>query len=162
LLNKEFTVDNFSSTLKQNSFSVVHIASHGVFNSDPHKTFLLTYQGKLDMNSLEALIQQNRADRNSMDLLTMSACQTAVGDDQAALGLAGIALKAGAKSALATLWFVDDQATMELIIEFYRQMQSGKLSKARALQNAQKILLKQSRFQHPIFWAPFLLVGNWL
>lgn len=162
LLNKDFTLDNFSNILKQNTFSVVHIASHGVFNSDPHKTFLLTYKGKLDMNNLEALIQQNRANKNSMDLLTMSACQTAVGDDQAALGLAGIALKAGAKSALATLWFVDDQATMELVIEFYRQMQSGKLSKAKALQNAQKVLLKQSRFQHPIFWAPFLLVGNWL
>jgi CHAT domain-containing protein len=162
LLNEQFTVKTFSNALTNNSFSVVHIASHGVFNSDPHKTFLLTHEGQLDMNSLERLIQLNRADANSMDLLTMSACQTAAGDDQAALGLAGIALKAGAKSALATLWFVDDQATMELVIEFYRQMQSGKLSKAQALQNAQKKLLKQSRYEHPIFWAPFLLVGNWL
>jgi CHAT domain-containing protein len=162
LLNEQFTVDTFSNALTNNSFSVVHIASHGVFNSDPHKTFLLTHEGQLDMNRLEKLIQLNRTDANSMDLLTMSACQTAAGDDQAALGLAGIALKAGAKSALATLWFVDDQATMELVIEFYRQMQSGKLSKAQALQNAQKKLLKQSRYEHPIFWAPFLLVGNWL
>lgn len=165
LLNEEFTLKNFSDALTNEVFSVVHIASHGVFNSDPHRTFLLTHQGKLDMNGLEKLIQLNRADKNSMDLLTMSACQTAVGDDQAALGLAGIALKAGAKSALATLWFVDDMATMELVIEFYRQMQLGKtekLSKAKALQNAQKLLLKQSRYQHPIFWAPFLLVGNWL
>lgn len=163
LLNKDFTVANLANMLKAQKFSIIHIASHGTFNSDPHNTFLQAYGGeKLDMNKLEELIQENRADKDSMDLLTMSACQTAVGDDQAALGLAGIALKAGAKSALATLWFVDDQATMELIIEFYRQAQSGKLSKAKALQNAQKMLLKQSRFQHPIFWAPFLLVGNWL
>ena len=162
LLNEKFTLKSFSDTLMHQTFSVVHIASHGVFNSDPHQTFLLTFQGKLSMNQLEDLIQVSRSDSNSIDLLTMSACETAVGDDQAALGLAGIALKAGAKSALATLWVVDDQATMELVTEFYRQMQPGKLSKAKALQNAQKMLLKQSRYQHPVFWAPFLLVGNWL
>jgi CHAT domain-containing protein len=162
LLNEEFTLKNFSNALTHNTFSVVHIASHGVFNSDPQKTFLLTYQEQLNMNQLDELIQASRSDRNSIDLLTMSACETAVGDDQAALGLAGIALKAGAKSALATLWVVDDRATMELITEFYRQMQPGILSKAKALQNAQKTLLKQSRYQYPLFWAPFLLVGNWM
>jgi CHAT domain-containing protein len=94
--------------------------------------------------------------------LTLSACQTAVGDDQAALGLAGIALKAGARSALASLWFVEDEATTQLISEFYRQLHHHQLPKAKALQNAQKQLLSQSRYRHPALWASFLLIGNWL
>lgn len=162
LLNKHFTVDRFAQALEETPYSIVHIASHGQFNSDPQKTFLLTYQGKLTMNRLEELIRLSKIRNEPMELLTMSACQTAVGDDQAALGLAGIALKAGARSALATLWYVDDAATAELVTEFYRQLKINNISKAKALQRAQQHLIQQPRYQHPIFWAPFLLVGNWL
>lgn len=162
LLDKDFTGDNFANTLKNKNYSIVHIASHGQFESNPENTFLLTYDDKITMNRLEQLIRLSELRNEPMDLLTLSACQTAVGDDQAALGVAGIAIKAGARSALATLWFIDDRATTLLITEFYRQLQNNKFSKAKALQNAQKNLLKNSHYQHPIYWAPFLLIGNGL
>ncbi|MEK7989683.1 MAG: CHAT domain-containing protein [Thiotrichaceae bacterium] len=162
LLNNEFTTENFANSLKQTPYSIVHIASHGQFSSDPQKTFLLTYDNKITINHLEKLIRLSKIRNEPMELLTLSACQTAVGDDQAALGLAGIAVKAGARSALATLWFIDDAATSLLISEFYQQLQAQQVSKAKALQQAQLYLLNKSRYQHPAFWAPFLLVGNWL
>jgi CHAT domain-containing protein len=113
------------------------------------------------MNQLEQLIRLSKLRNEPVELLTLSACKTAVGDDQAALGLAGVAIKAGARTALATLWSIDDEATTLVIGEFYRQLQREHVSKAKALQNAQKFLLKNSRYQHPAFWASFLLIGNW-
>jgi CHAT domain-containing protein len=85
-----------------------------------------------------------------------------VGDDRAALGLAGVAIKAGAKSALGTLWQVQDEAAAVLVAEFYRQLQDPSVSKATALQRAQLTLLWDPRYQHPFFWSPFLLINNWL
>ncbi len=161
LLDQEFTVDHLAQALKNTPYSILHIASHGQFNSDPQKTFLLTYDGKLTINQLEQFIQLHERRNQPVELLTLSACQTAVGDEQAALGLAGIALKAGARSALATLWLIDDKATASLIGEFYRQLHQQKQSKARSLQRAQQFLLQDSRYQHPALWAPFLLIGDW-
>jgi CHAT domain-containing protein len=92
----------------------------------------------------------------------LSACETAVGDDQAALGLAGIAVKAGARSAVATLWSVHDQATAVLISEFYSQLRDPWVSRAMALQRAQLKLINDPKFEHPAFWSPFLLINNWL
>ncbi len=158
LLDQAFTVKRFADTLKKTIYTIVHIASHGQFDSDPQKTFLLTYDGKLTMNHLEALIGLSERRHEPLELLTLSACQTAVGDDQAALGLAGIALKAGAKSALASLWFIDDKATVYLMKQFYQQLQENKLSKAKALQAAQQYLLQHYRYKHPAYWAPFLLI----
>ncbi|NJO14948.1 MAG: CHAT domain-containing protein [Thioploca sp.] len=151
----------FCKALKNTPYSILHIASHGQFDSDPQKTFLLTYDGKLTINQLKQFIQLHERRNQSVELLTLSACQTAVGDEQAALGLAGIALKAGARSALATLWLIDDKATAILIREFYRQLHQQKQSKARSLQLAQQFLLQDSRYQHPALWAPFLLIGHW-
>lgn len=161
LLNDSFTVRNFAENLEDTVYNIVHIASHGQFSSNPQKTFLLTYDGKLTMNQLEQLIRLSKLRNEPVELLTLSACKTAVGDDQAALGLAGVAIKAGARTALATLWSIDDEATTLVIGEFYRQLQREHVSKAKALQNAQKFLLKNSRYQHPAFWASFLLIGNW-
>ena len=93
----------------------------------------------------------------------LSACQTAAGDDRAALGLAGIAIKAGARSAIATLWSVNDEASAELVIAFYRQLQEHpSISRAAALQRAQLRLLNELGYDHPSYWAPFLLINNWL
>jgi CHAT domain-containing protein len=94
--------------------------------------------------------------------VTLSACETARGDDRAALGLAGVAIQAGARSALATLWLVEDEAAAALMTEFYRQLQRPGVSKARALQQAQLSLLRQPQYAEPFFWAPFLLINNWL
>ena len=97
-----------------------------------------------------------------LDLLALSACETAEGDDRAALGLAGVAVKAGARSALATLWNVNDQAAAELIAEFYRQLRDPSVSRAAALQRAQVKILSDSRYDHASLWSPFLLINNWL
>ena len=98
-----------------------------------------------------------------VELLTLSACQTAAGDDRAALGLAGMAVKAGARSALATLWFVHDQSTALLMGGFYETLRrDARVSKAQALQRAQVKLLHDPRYEHPGFWSPYLMIGNWL
>jgi len=162
LLNQTFSLKDVSNALQTTPYSIVHVASHGQFHHDPNQTFLLTYDDKLTMNRLENLLQLSQSRDKPVELLTLSACQTAVGDERAALGLAGIAIKAGVRSALASLWFVNDEATSQLVIEFYKQLQNPALSKAQALQNAQKKLAAQRNFRHPAFWAPFLLIGNWL
>lgn len=92
----------------------MHIASHGQFSGDSNQTFLLAYNEKLSIDRLEELMGLSQYRKQPVELLTLSACQTAAGDDRAALGLAGIAIKAGARSALASLWFVSDEAVSEL------------------------------------------------
>jgi CHAT domain-containing protein len=115
------------------------------------------------MNHLGELISISEFREQPLELLTLSACQTAKGDDKAALGLAGIAVKTGARSALATLWSVNDKATAELVTAFYQNLKKNPaLSKAQALQKAQQQLLQNPIKSHPYFWAPLLLIGNWL
>jgi CHAT domain-containing protein len=97
-----------------------------------------------------------------LELLTLSACDTAAGDDRAALGLAGMAIKAGARSALATLWNINDEASVELVVDFYRELKEPSISRAIALQRAQIKLLSNPRYEHPGFWSPFLMINNWL
>ena len=116
----------------------------------------------MTLNQLDQLIGLFRYRREPLELLTLSACQTGVGDDRAALGLAGIAIKAGARSALATLWFINDEASAELVSEFYRQLRNPKRSKAQALQLAQQRLLGDRVYEHPAYWSAFLLLNNWL
>ncbi|MFL5281799.1 MAG: CHAT domain-containing protein, partial [Rhodopila sp.] len=128
---------------------------------DPSQIFILAYDGRLTLEELEDSIKRTRFRELGIELLVLSACQTAAGDnDRAALGLAGLALKAGARSVLATLWFVSDEASMQLTIEFYRQLQNRTL--AHALQAAQLSLMEDPVRRHPFYWAPFLLIGNWL
>ncbi len=163
LMNKGFTLGEFKRQMTDEQYSIVHIASHGKFDRDVRKTFLLTYDDKLTLNNLEALIRPEQYRGQPVELLVLSACQTAAGDDRAALGLAGVAVKAGARSALATLWFVNDQSTSKLISNFYEQLRnSPSLSKARCLQLAQIQLLSDRRYRHPCYWSPYLLIGNWL
>ncbi|EDN65297.1 protein conserved in bacteria [Beggiatoa sp. PS] len=133
----------------------MHIASHGQFSGTLENTFVLMFNDKLTMDRLEQLIALTTVgDKQPLDLLTLSACETAVGDDRAALGLAGVALKAGAKTALASLWKVDDEATPAVVIEFYRQLQTPGMTKAKALQTAQNLILTDdnyARYRHPYF-----------
>jgi CHAT domain-containing protein len=160
--NRQFTIQNMEKDLEQTPYSIVHVASHAQFNRDVNKTFLLTYNGKLGMNKLEQILGISKYRTEPVELLTLSACQTAAGDDRAALGLAGVAIKAGARSAVATLWTVNDPASAELVSEFYRDLRNPSVSKAKALQEAQLSLLKDPRYRHPNYWSAFLLIGNWL
>ncbi len=162
LLNQQFLVDDLEHEMKDERPSIVHIASHAKFDGEAKKTFLLAFDEKLTMDRLDELIGLYQFRETPLDLLTLSACETAAGDDRAALGLAGVAVKAGARSALATLWFINDKATSELVTEFYRQLQDSSLSKAVALQNAKRKLMSNPTYQHPGYWSPFLLINNWL
>lgn len=115
------------------------------------------------MNRLEQLIAPSKFADAPVELLTLSACQTALGDDRSALGLAGIAVKAGARSALASLWLIDDESTALLMSRFYQELKNDPaVSKAKALQRAQLVLIKSQKHRHPFYWSAFLLIGNWL
>jgi len=165
LLNETFTFPNVQSNITKTNYSMMHIASHGQFSGTLENTFVLMFNDKLTMDRLEQLIALTTVgDKQPLDLLTLSACETAVGDDRAALGLAGVALKAGAKTALASLWKVDDEATPAVVIEFYRQLQIPGMTKAKALQTAQNLILTDdnyARYRHPYFWSAFMLIGQW-
>jgi CHAT domain-containing protein len=164
LLNQDFTRDSFRKSVENHNFDVVHLASHGEFSPQPDKSFILTYDGRLSLNDLGNLARLGELRGRPLDLLTLSACETAKGNDRAALGLAGVTLQSGAVSALASLWKVDDTATPAVVLEFYRQWQNG-ASKAQALRQAQLKLLQDEQYaayRHPYYWSAFLLIGNWL
>ena len=115
------------------------------------------------MDRLAALVSATEfRDQQPLELLVLSACRTASGDDRSALGLAGVALRAGARSAIATLWSVNDQATTELMTEFYAQLGNPALSRAGALRRAQVKLLRTRHYRHPSYWSAFLLISSWL
>ncbi len=162
LLNKDFLVDNLKRQMKDEKFTVIHIASHGKFEQDTKDSFLLTYDKKLTMGQLGNLIGLFQFRQTPLDLLTLSACETAAGDDRAALGLAGVAVKAGARSALATLWFINDKASSDLVTQFYTYLKEKTASKAETLRQAQLSFLDHPIYRHPSYWAPFLLINNWL
>ncbi len=160
--NSAFTLGRVEAELSSGDYSVVHFATHGQFGGSYDDSFLLTYDDRLQINALSRNIQSRATNSASLELLVLSACETAAGDDRAALGLAGVALKAGARSALATLWEVDDQSAVDIVTEFYRALANGGASKARSLQRAQLKLVRSERGSHPSKWAPFLMIGNWL
>ncbi|GAB4303631.1 MAG: hypothetical protein Fur0025_45010 [Oscillatoriaceae cyanobacterium] len=162
-LNQEFTRDKLYNSLKNRSFRVVHLATHGQFSSNSEETFLLTWDGRISLQDFDFLFKQHQLlTQNTIDLLVLSACETASGDDRAALGLAGLALRSGSRSTLASLWSVSDEATAELMTEFYRHLAGDNITKAQALRRAQLSLLKQPHYSHPYFWSAFILLGNWL
>lgn len=163
LLNQQFTSTAVQSQIKAAPFPVVHLATHGQFSSEADETFILTWDERIDVKELGGFLQaREQSDRKPIELLVLSACQTASGDNRAALGLAGVAVRSGARSTLATLWSVDDQSTSDLMVEFYQALAQPQVTKAQALRDAQLALLKQSQYRHPFYWAPFVLIGNWL
>jgi CHAT domain-containing protein len=143
-------------------YSIVHFATHGHFDNDHSRSFLVTFDGQITMDDLQATVGQRRYRAEAVELLVLSACQTAAGDDRAALGLAGVGSRAGARSVVASLWSISDESTSMLVAELYRRLQASDSTKAEALRAAQLSLLSQEKFRHPYFWAPFLLIGNWL
>jgi CHAT domain-containing protein len=158
--DENFLADALRTEILAGGYTIVHLATHAQFESDYERSFLLAYDGLVTMDDLEEVMSSQRFSARPIDLLVLSACQTAAGDERAALGLAGVAVKAGARSALASLWQVNDESTAELIGEFYRQLVADK-RKAAALRGAQLRLLNDQRFSHPAHWSPFLLIGDW-
>ena len=163
LLNQDFTSEYIQEKIKYNFFPIVHIASHGKFSSKVLETFILSWNDRIKIDDLENLLQgPEQTEQKAVELLVLSACETATGDKRAALGLAGMAVKAGARSTVATLWSVNDEATANLMSHFYQELSNVKQTKAEALRNSQLALLKNRKYEHPIYWSPYILVGNWL
>jgi CHAT domain-containing protein len=160
--DKSFVLSSIQQELESTPYTIVHVASHAQFKRDAEDSFVLTYDGRLTMDGLERFVKLSRFRDEPIELLTLSACSTAAGDERAALGLAGIGIKAGARTALATLWFINDESTAALISRFYAELRNPDTSKAEALRRAQLSLLTDRRSRHPGYWAPFLLIGNWL
>lgn len=163
LLNQEFTDVAFAQKMNEKPTDIVHLATHGQFSSKAEDTFLLTWDDRINIKELDSLLQSRQiAKAGSLDLLVLSACETATGDDRALLGLAGFAVRSGAQSTLATLWRVRDESTVFFITKFYKHLKEPNISKAEAMRKAQLEMIADANFNDPFFWAPFVLVGNWL
>ena len=163
LLNENFTSDRIQSQVTSSPYPIVHLATHGQFSSNAEDTFLLTWSDRINVLDLDRLLQERGlSDGTPIELLILSACQTATGDKQAALGLAGVAVRSGARSTMATLWSIQDDSTAEFMTQFYRALKTPGISKAEALRQAQLSLIQNPQYQHPFYWSAFVLVGNWL
>ena len=163
LLDRDFVADRLEGEVARRPVSIVHVASHGEFRGEADESFVLAWDGPIPMERLASVVGRTRyrAER-PLELLVLSACETASGDERASLGLAGVAVRAGARSAVGSLWRVSDEATALLIEEFYTQLADPAVSRAEALRRAQQRLLAEVRFRHPFYWSPFLLISNWL
>ncbi|WP_126987705.1 CHAT domain-containing protein [Nostoc sp. PCC 7120 = FACHB-418] len=160
LLNEQFTSNNFQQELKTAKFPIVHVTTHGQFSSDPEQTVLLAWDKPINIQELDGWLKvQNNQD--PIELLVLSACQTAKGNKRSTLGIAGVAAQAGSRTTLASLWLVDAESTAMLVEQFYKGLNNN-LSKAEALRQAQLGLLSHPQYQHPYYWAGFVLVGSWL
>lgn len=159
--NQGFTLNELRDAVQSGEFSAIHLATHGQFSADPDETFILAYNELIDANNWDKLLIINQfADfPQPLELLVLSACETAKGDDRAVLGLAGIAVRSGARSTLASLWQVDDYFTGQFMRAFYTELSQG-ASRSQAAHIAQQAIFSEQK--NPFFWAPFVLVGNWL
>jgi len=154
-LNEKFTNDNFYEQLARNTFyNIIHIASHGSFGSSIESSFILSYDNKISMSGLENSLR-NQTD---IDLLVLSACETAVGSDLSSLSIAGVAARSGVRTTLGSLWQVDDDDQSEVIANFYQHWLNSGSSKAEALQKIQIEYIK--KFAHPNKWATLNLIGE--
>ncbi|BAZ44409.1 hypothetical protein NIES4102_14180 [Chondrocystis sp. NIES-4102] len=190
-LNEQFTIANFKAqNSRETPFPIVHLGTHAEFKAgDLKDSYIQFYDDKLKISQLQQLSNDLgwNSDNTPIELLVLSACETALGDENAELGFAGLAVQAGVKSALASLWYVSDLGTLALMSEFYDQLDNT-LLKAEALRQTQlkmlhgnvtvddrqvklsngKSLALPAEFPagklslaHPYFWSSFTLIGNW-
>jgi CHAT domain-containing protein len=163
-IDNDFTLKKIEEAVQSFPGGILHLATHGKFSSRAEDTFILTWNQRLNVTDFSSVLKTRETNQKTpIDLLVLSACETATGDKRAALGLAGMAVQSGARSTLASLWAVSDDATAALMIQFYKEIAQNQ-KKAEALRNAQLFILSgdlNPRFKHPYYWAPFVLVGNW-
>ena len=142
LLDDEFTPEGLRAALNQSSYSILHLATHGQFSTIPEEMFLVTGPGETGVSSeltfgqLESLIHEASPNAEPLDLITLTACEMATGDDRATFGLADVAIRAGPRSAIASLWKVDDATAAQFASDFYSTVQTPGVSKAKAMQIA--------------------------
>jgi CHAT domain-containing protein len=162
LLDQTFTKQELQNRVNSTNSPIVHLATHGQFSSNAESTFILTWDGRMNVKEMDQLLRSREGNLRPIELLVLSACQTATGDKRAALGMAGFAVRSGARSTIASLWSVSDRSTASLMIEFYRELGKSGVTRAEALRRAQLTLLRQEDYTSPYYWAPFVLLGNWL
>lgn len=184
-INQEFTISNLIRQRRYYPYQIIHLATHSEFKPGlPENSYIQLWQTeRLGLNQLRQLGWNKPA----VELLVLSSCRTALGDERAEMGFAGLAVQAGVKSALASLWYVSDEGTLGLMTEFYRQLHESKI-KADALRKAQIKLLKgeiklengylqledqqaiplppelqslpSKSLTHPYYWSGFTLIGS--
>lgn len=185
-LNQTFTVENFKKAVFSREYSIVHLATHGEFlPGDRNNSFVVFRDQNLKLDQFA-----NTGLDQPIDLMTLSACRTALGDAQAELGFTGLAVKTGVRTAIGSLWYVSDEGTFALMTNFYNFLKKSP-TKAEALRKAQQDLIA-GKFQinnseivlnnltiplaslppnirdalikkdlsHPYYWSAFILVGN--
>ncbi len=151
--NREFTSSNLLKQIKEKEYSILHLATHGYFSGNAATSFLLASNGKITALELEQILKQSK---QTLELLVLSACETAVGSEESLLGLAGIAARSGVKSVLGSLWQVDDESQLELIEAFYQEKASDNTKSSTALAKAQRDEI--ARLSHPREWAATILI----
>jgi CHAT domain-containing protein len=182
-LDNAFTLENLKAQRKQRPYGIIHLATHAVFRSGaPKNSYIQLWDTKLRLDQLSQLGWNNPP----VELLVLSACKTALGDEEAELGFAGLAVQAGAKSVLASLWSVSDEGTLGLMTQVYEQLKQSPI-KAEALRQTQLAMLKgqvqikggqvvtnsktvplptelarmgDKNLKHPYYWASFTMVGS--
>ncbi len=163
LVGPAYTSRALKKALASGDFDIIHIASHGVFDERREDGFIVTADGRLGFGELAETLRTTRFSQETrLDLLFLSACETAASSPRAAFGLAGVAIRSGAASAVASLWRVSDRATAVLIDRFYAELTSKGLSRAAALRRAQLALRSDVTFMHPFYWSSFILINDWL
>ncbi|OLP16143.1 hypothetical protein BST81_22325 [Leptolyngbya sp. 'hensonii'] len=184
-LNAAFTPSALVAERRRDPVRIVHLATHSEFRpGSPENSFIQFWDRKIRLNEIRQLALNNPP----VDLLVLSSCRTALGDEEAELGFAGLAIQAGVKTAMASLWYVSDEGTLGLMTEFYEKLKTGSI-KAEVLQQAQISLLQgkvriadgrlmtdtiagnlllppelqnlgDQSLAHPYYWAGFTLIGN--
>lgn len=163
ILDQAFTEAKFSQVLNSEQFQVVHLATHGQFGANRENTYLLAADGAIYLDQLGELFRmRGQTQDDAIELLVLSACKTASGNDRAVLGIAGTIVQAGARSAIAGLWSLADDSSILFAQELYKYLGEPGITRAEALRRTQMAFLKTKKYKHPRFWAPYVLVGSWL
>lgn len=150
-------MNNLQEQVINENYPVFHLATHGKFSGNAESSFLQAFEQQISLTELENLLSNSK---NPIELLTLSGCQTAAGNDRSTLGLAGVAIRSGVRSTLGSLWFVDDATTVDFMSDFYRYLKEG-MTKAEALRQAQLNQIATPG-SHASIWSSFVLIGNWL
>jgi CHAT domain-containing protein len=160
LQDEAFTNQALNRALSTTDYTIVHLATHGQFGSDRSNTYILAANDRITIDDLGQIFQSRRQADTQLEMLILSACKTATGDSREVLGIAGAMVQSGARSTIATLWSVDDQASVLFTETFYAELAQPGISRAEALRRAQVALLERYP-SRPRYWAPYVLVGSW-
>jgi CHAT domain-containing protein len=189
-LDQQSTVEQFKTLTQQERFSIIHLATHALFNPGKvNESYIQFWNERLTLPQLRDIsLNQKWTAAPNIEMLVLSACQSALGNDQAELGFTGLAVQSGVKTAVGSLWSVSDEGSLGLMSEFYRSLRNAP-TRSSALRDAQlgllqgqvkvtdgqlqlkdgtKVVLpnqnaeqKNLSFTHPYYWAAFTMIGNW-